>query len=286
MSSWLINGSPGDVLPIDDRGLQYGDGVFETIAVRHGKPRFLDRHFSRLRNGCSALNFVCPDIGAIEREVRQVAEGCEFGAAKIIVTRGSGPRGYAPPANANPTRIVGIAPATPPPRSCYDEGIVARMCQTRISANTVAAGMKTLGRTEQVLARAEWQDPQIREGLMCDTEGHVISGTMSNLFLVSEGALHTPDTTRSGVSGIMRQVVMEQAEQAGIQSIRRPIDAAEFADADELFVTNAMIGLWPLRKLVDEKGAVVWTRRVPERGTITHMLKLRLAQLGVTECVG
>jgi len=286
MSNWLINGTPGNVLPIDDRGLQYADGLFETIAVRKGKPRFLDRHFSRLRHGCGALDIVCPDLGVIEQEVRQVAEGCEFGAAKIIVTRGSGPRGYAPPSNPHPTRIVGIAAATPAPRSCYAEGIIARMCRTRVSAPAVAAGMKTLGRSEQVLARAEWQDPQIREGLMCNAEGQVIGGTMSNLFLVRDDALHTPQTTLCGIAGIMRQVVTEQAERAGIQSHRRQIDAAELAGADELFVTNTMIGLWPLRRLVDEQGAVIWARTIPARGTVTHMLKLRLAQLGVTECIG
>ncbi|OOG21214.1 aminodeoxychorismate lyase, partial [Thioalkalivibrio denitrificans] len=184
----LVNGQPGEQLPVTDRGLAYGDGLFETLAVRNGRPQHWERHMARMAEGCARLVLPMPDPAVWRAEAQTVLSFGQSGALKLILTRGTGPRGYRPPRDPSPTRIVmGLdAAATPGP-----ETLKVRFCRTRLSRNPLLAGIKHLNRLEQVLARGEWQD-ECQEGIMLDTEGHVVEGTMSNLFLVREEALHTP----------------------------------------------------------------------------------------------
>ncbi|MFQ5636083.1 MAG: aminodeoxychorismate lyase [Gammaproteobacteria bacterium] len=277
MSDWLIDGIPAGSLPVTDRGFQYGDGLFETVAVRAGEPRFLDRHLQRLESGMKRLG-IAPVSGltaAAAAEVRRLALECGSGAAKVIVTRGTGPRGYRLPPMPAPMRLVGVMPAGRLPRENYEQGIALRVCRTPVGWNPVLAGMKTLGRLEQVLARAEWNDPGIAEGLMLDREQRIVGGTMTNFFVVSGGRLCTPSLAGAGVAGIMRGLVLEQAEAAGLEFRERDMTVDGLRDDDELFVTNSQVGIWPVCR-VDERPFVpgAWTRR----------LMARLTAIGVEEC--
>jgi 4-amino-4-deoxychorismate lyase len=127
--------------------------------------------------------------------------------------------------------------------------VSVRYCATPISANPVLAGIKHLNRLEQVLARAEWQDPEIAEGLMTDADGRVVEGTMSNLFVVSAEGLSTPPVDRSGVAGVMRGLVLDLAVQLGLPVRVCEIRRSDLQRADVLFLTNSLIGLWPVRQL-------------------------------------
>jgi len=275
MSRWLLDGNPADSVPITDRGLHYGDGLFETIAVRDGAPRFLDLHLRRLAGDLERLGIPVPAQASLAAEVRRVATECAHGAAKIIVTRGTGQRGYRPPANPEPCRIVGIIPAAPLPRQHYSRGVMLRLCDTPVSRNPVTAGMKTLNRLEQVLARAEWSDPDVVEGLMLDGQGHVVSGTMTNVFIVRDGRLHTPPVRDAGIAGIMRGLVLAQSGHIDLEAAEAHIAPADLRDATELFVTNSQIGIWPVRRFEA-------TSFVP--GPWTRKLMQRLAAIGVEEC--
>jgi 4-amino-4-deoxychorismate lyase len=197
------------------------------------------------------------------------------GTVKILVTRGSGPRGYAPPPHPRPTRIVGFMPATPDEAAAWRQGVTVRFCQTALGHSPALAGLKTLGRLEQVLARAEWADPAIAEGLMCDPEGRIVCGTMSNVFAVSKGRLMTPDLKQCGVRGVMRRVVMELAKRLGLEVRETALSGADIRKADELFVTNALIGLWPVSRC---------EQRSYEIGPVTVALRRALAGAGVEEC--
>jgi len=270
---WLVNGRPARAVAADDRGLAYGDGLFETIAVRDGCLRFREYHLERIGAGCTRLGFRFP--GAAEAEIERLAGGSVYGIVKLIVTRGRGPRGYTPPAAPAPTRIVGLLPAVPPPRRNAAEGVRVRYCGTALAESPALAGLKALGRLEQVLARAEWSDPEIAEGLMCTAGGAVTCGTISNLFIVSSGVLETPALDRAGVRGVMRRIILEQAVRLGIASRRRRIDRARLAAADEVFVCNSQFGIWPVREVEGR----VW--RV---GPVTRRLMHALAACGVTEC--
>ncbi len=270
MNNVLINGQPGDQIPITDRALHYGDGVFETIAVFNGSPRLWGRHIARLHKGCERLSIPMPESDRLREEVAKVAGNEAACVVKIIVSRGSGGRGYRPPVPAAPTRLVIPYPFPdyPPARSA--EGVEIRLCDTPLGCNPRLAGIKHLNRLEQVLARSEWDDDTVVEGLMLDGDGHLIDGTMSNLFLVNDGVLCTPDLSRCGVEGVMRSVVIEAAQQNNIPLRIESLNLSMLKSAQEIFITNALIGIWPVIRCGD-------IRYTP--GLITRQLQHQLSFL-------
>lgn len=277
MTSWLVNGQRDGRVSPADRGLAYGDGLFETIALRAGRLRFLDYHFERLVSGCERLGIPAPDTDQLTQELNLAGQDCRDGTAKIIITRGLGPRGYRPPAAVEPTRVVGVMPADGSVAPAWCSGIRVRLCATRLGENTGFGGLKTLNRLEQVMARNEWHRPEIAEGLMMTDSGHVVCGTMSNLFLVRDHTLMTPSVDRCGVRGVMRRVILEEAERLGMP-IRKPlITVATLSTATELFVSNSLQGIGPVTGWNDETRAV---------GKVTRALMAALVQRGVQECAG
>jgi 4-amino-4-deoxychorismate lyase len=247
MAMGLINGVHEQGIPPDDRGLAYGDGVFRTLRSVAGVPLHWRKQFNKLADDCARLGIPCPPATLLLPEVRAAARTHAHAVVKIIVTRGSGARGYRPPVPCEPLRIVDAAalPAAPP----VAEGITARLCQLRLAHQPALAGVKHLNRLENVLARAEWNDPAIREGLLLDQQGHVIGGTMSNLFIVEQRRLLTPALDRCGVAGVTRSRVMALAETAGIACEVEDLDLPRVLDADEVFFVNSVFGLWPLAQL-------------------------------------
>ncbi|MCG4455647.1 MULTISPECIES: aminodeoxychorismate lyase [unclassified Pseudomonas] len=247
MPSW-IDGQPMEWLSVKDRGLAYGDGLFETIAVSGGNPALLERHLARLGEGCARL-LIDLDLAVVREELLAFSRELGDGVAKLIVTRGDGLRGYAPPQPGLPRRILQSS-AKPAYPAC-NAGLGVRMfpCATRLAEQPLLAGMKHLNRLEQVLARAEWHDAEQAEGLMLDTSGRVIEGVFSNLFLVQDSVLLTPDLSRCGVAGVMRAELLAQAESQGVRCAVRDIDLEALLRADEVFLCNSLYGVWPVRAL-------------------------------------
>jgi 4-amino-4-deoxychorismate lyase len=263
----LINGEPQTHLPVTDRGLHYGDGLFETVAVRHGRVCLWDRHMQRLGHGCERLALPAPDTDGLHAAVTRAVAGSEQAVAKIIVTRGSGTRGYRPAATGTATWIVQGLPWPSLPTVSTGAGIAVRWCQMRLSKQPRLAGLKHLNRLEQVLARAEWSD-DYAEGLMCDSDGDVVEGTQSNLFLVRNGTLITPDLTQSGVAGVMRATVLDLARSQGIPCSVQVVSVAMVDRADELFLTNSLIGIEPIAR--------VGATNYEVAGTVTQTLQAAL----------
>jgi 4-amino-4-deoxychorismate lyase len=244
-----------------DRGLEFGDGLFETIAVVAGRARLVERHLGRLASGAARLALGLPERGLLRAELAAAAECQASGLLKLIVTRGSGGGGYASPAGPA-RRLLYAAPPRERPASHAAEGITVRLCETRLAEQPLLAGLKHLNRLEQVLARAEWQDPAIAEGLMLDMHGRLVCGTMSNLFVVLKGELVTPSLSRAGVAGVMRAALMDAFAAAGTGVIERDLGPDELAAASEVFVSNALIGAWPVRRLAELTWpAGPWARR-------------------------
>ena len=245
----LIDGRPADAVPVADRGLHYGDGLFETIAVFHGRPCLWQAHLHRLSLGCQRLGIPLPDSDSLAAEARQLCAGVDRGVLKLIVTRGEGGRGYRPPSKAQPRRIFSLHPWPDYPAASWQEGVQVRWCETPLGLNPALAGIKHCNRLEQVLARAEWDDPAVAEGLMCDVRGQVIEGTMSNLFVLKDGRLHTPPLDQCGIAGIARGVLMELAAVQGWSCQSVALTRDEVMQADGLLLSNAVIGLWPVAQL-------------------------------------
>jgi 4-amino-4-deoxychorismate lyase len=266
----VINGQATDGVSSLDRGLLYGDGVFETLAVEDGQPRFWLRHLARLKSGCGRLGIPLPEGKRLLEESLAVISGVERGVLKIIVTRGCAGRGYRPANDATPTRIIQLHPWPDYPETCRAAGVRVRLCRQRLGYNPALAGIKHLNRLEQVLARGEWDDPGILEGLLLDGDGCLVEGTMSNLFLIRDRVLMTPDLVRCGVAGILRTVVMELAAEVPMPLQIRALGLDDLRDADEVFLTNSIIGIWPVTAVED---------RPYRRGVLTCRLQELLKDL-------
>jgi 4-amino-4-deoxychorismate lyase len=244
----LIDGKASAVLSALDRGLAYGDGLFRTVRIERGQPLLWERHLAHLVDGCERLGIPAVDPMLLAREAASLFADGGDGVLKIVVTRGSGGRGYRPPEGAQPTRMVARFPLPPPP-ALADGGVRVRLCATRAAIQPATAGIKTLNRLDQVLARAEWSDAETFEGLMLDTEGFIVGGTMSNLFLAVGKRLLTPIIDRAGIAGAMRAAVLDAAQAHGIEAAAARLSPGALAQADEAFLTNAVIGVVPIADL-------------------------------------
>ena len=245
----LVNGVASGSVSAADRGLLYGDGVFRTLPARNGVVNAWRRHIEKLKSDCGRLGIRAPESEVLESDLAQALRTVPDAAVKIIITRGVSERGYALPRNANPTRIVSTGPLPTHPGEWVEQGVKVRVCGVKLSMQPLLAGIKHLNRLENVLARAEWDTDEFAEGLMLDAAGNLIEGTMSNVFIWSGGVLSTPKLDRCGVAGVTRDRVLHFARQEGIPAKARDIRLDEIFDADEVFLTNSMIGVWRVREL-------------------------------------
>lgn len=246
----LINGQTGDSVAVLDRGLQYGDGVFETIAFIHGAAPLWNRHMARLSAGCKSLGLPRQDAGRLALEASQLLQADDAltgkHVIKIIITRGEHGSAYFP-REGDATRILYVRDWPQRVAQQDSEGIVLHRCQTRLATGSPLAGLKTLNRIEQVIAAAETRAAGFHEGLLCDADGFIVEALMSNLFWLKRGVLYTPLLDRCGVSGVMRAEVIEQAEYFGmrVHEVRETPEILESAQA--IFLSNAL-GLTVVRE--------------------------------------
>ena len=247
----LINGEPGNTISIRDRGLLYGDGVFRTLNVRQGRPQHWPLHYRKLQHDCAALDITCPDFEQLTAELHSLSEAHADAVFKIIVTRGMSQRGYAPAPDAVPNHIWDASPMPVYPEDWKKSGVKLSLCRLCLGHQPRLAGIKHLNRLENVLAAAELGDAA--EGILQDTEGHVIEGTRSNVFLVLKGRLITPDLSRCGVAGVQRDRVMSYAKEQGMAVEVRDVELNELHAADELFLTNSVFGLWPVARFEERR---------------------------------
>jgi len=251
-------------LAYDDRGLSYGDGLFETCLLRAGTVRFLAAHLQRLRESCQRLGIGYPGDDVLAADIRGVGATQRDGVLKIVVTRGAGGRGYKPLPDLASTRVVALHPL---PAIAANTGLTVRWCDIHLSRNATLAGMKHLNRLENVLAQREWNDAAIAEGLLLDTEGELVSATAGNVFIGRGESLFTPDLRYSGVRGVMRGQVLRAAAELGLAVSEEPLWPRDLEGASEVFITNAVRGIrsvmalesrrWPIGPLARKLSAAL-----------------------------
>jgi 4-amino-4-deoxychorismate lyase len=251
----LINGKPATEVSALDRGLHFGEGVFETIACINGRPRFLPLHLERLEFGCARLGIQPPDQDELSAEILGLVSGTERAIVKLLVTGGEAvARGYARSGSERATRITVRYPWPHEDPAQLHDGVMTRTLSMRLGENPRLAGLKHCNRLEQVLARAELANaPQVAEGLLFSSSDNLVSGTMTNVFLVRESVLLTPRIDLCGVAGVMRRVVLREARRVGIPTRECDLRAENLQAANEVFLTNARIGIWPVRSVDDRK---------------------------------
>ena len=278
MNEWYTNGQAASHLPLADRGLRYGDGLFETIAIRNGTARLLDLHAIRLSTGLERLGLTGRTADECLQELSLALSATSMdlsrATARLVVTAGSGARGYSRQPDLRHDVYVELCASEPLDDSAYKQGVDTFRCKTRTSWQPALAGLKTLNRLDQVLARREWNDESVFEGLMCDRDEHVICGTMSNVYAVRNNQVFTPSLTSSGVAGVMRRCVIDVAQAAGMRISETNISWVSLSASDEVFLSNSQFGVVPVRRC----GANHWTV-----GPVAHEVRALLARAGVAE---
>jgi 4-amino-4-deoxychorismate lyase len=248
LGTW-IDGIRADALPADDRGLHYGDGLFETLAVRAGSVRFLEAHLARLASGCKRLDIRLDSMAPLRADIATaISPGPPVAVLKIIVTRGSATRrGYAPEGNEVARRVLSSWPASPTPS--LTAGVDLHFSSHRLAEDPSLAGIKHLSRVGNVMAAAEASNAGCFDALQLDGTGRVISGAMSNVFIAREGRVLTPRVDRCGVAGVMRAVVIRECASLGIEITEADLSPEDLFAADEAFITNVRIGVVPVRRV-------------------------------------
>jgi len=279
MADWITNGESVQNVSISDRGFQYGDGLFETIAIRKGEPRLWQYHVDRLTRGCEVLRIAMPKESQLLDGVTQALEHSDVSSAysivKTIVSSGSGLRGYGRGFAESPTVLFRAFPAAPPALEFYRDGIDATLCETRLASDSASAGLKTLNRLEQVLARSEFAGSNVFEGFTMDADNNIICGTMSNVFFVNNKTISTPPLDRCGVEGVMRRHVIETLRERGIDTTIRASKWTELENVDEVFLSNSQFGVMPVRSCRNLRWPV---------GKVTQQVMSNIANSGVAEC--
>lgn len=278
MADWYYSAEPVDTVSLDDRGFQYGDGLFETIAVREGEPRLWTLHIDRLHKGCAAMNITLPSVHelttGLEHAISASKRSDKDSIVKLIVTAGTGKRGYGR-LKADADIYFGVFEPAPLPRAAYRDGIATTLCNTRLGSQSPTAGLKTLSRTEQVLARSEFAGSREFEGFTMDTEDHLICGTMSNVFFVRGKSVSTPPVTSNGVAGVMRRHLMACLETEGRPVTVSTTLGSDLVLLDEVFISNSQLGVVPVRRCGNTRWAV---------GDITREIMVVMADNGIAEC--
>ena len=243
--AWVHNGVKCGELEAANRGLAYGDGLFETVLLKRGEPLWLLEHVDRLESGLKVIGIQL-DRGLISSEIESELSRHQGQSAilKIIVYRKNTGRGYCPDTHVG-ERLLMVS-AGPSENSNWHGGVKLAICQTPLATQTRLAGVKHLNRLEQVLAASELKQRRVDEGLMFTRDGKLIEATKSNVFLVNNNRLFTPVLDEAGVAGIMRDKILRYAATSGLAVVQTRLGVSDLREADEVFVCNSVFGIWPV----------------------------------------
>ena len=261
----IINGEFKDSISVYDRGLAYGDGFFETMLWDSFEKKketnfgveFWLRHLKRIKDGCRLMQINFPSDDEIVRQRNIILKASlkekKSGLLKMIITRGVGGRGYKFEKNMSPTIIFLSLQKPKIEKEYFKSGVNVKICKTHLSKNTNLFGFKHLNRLDSVLARSEWEDKNIFEGAFVDSKQNILEGTMTNIFFVQKKTLITPPIIDSGINGVMRQVVIDNAKFFFDKVIIQNINLSDVKNFDQMFLTNSVLKIIPVRKFEKKK---------------------------------
>ena len=255
----LVNGVETQQIAALDRGFLYGQTVFETAVVEQGKVLLAKQHIERLTLGCKKLEIAC-GFTALNQEIAHIIKGVELAVLRISISMGQGGRGYQNP-SADPltaSRVLSLHAFPDHPKDFISKGITLGLADIRLGHQPALAGIKHGNRLEQIIARSQWQDGW-NEALLLDHQDSVIEATQSNVFVVNGKTLSTPDLSNAGVAGVMRDFVLSHAKALGFNVQIVPLSSHDLGEADAVFVTNSVIGLWPVAHFVRRDNKVKQT---------------------------
>ncbi len=275
-----LDGLAVEAIPADDRGVLYGDGVFRTLRIDDGRPWAFEQQVATLQRDAARLQL--PLQANLARAIRDdiaALAGADSGVLRITLTRGSGRRGYAAPAAPQPRRLATFTSGRAGLGNAVGRSL--GVAATPVSVSPVLAGVKHLGRLDQVLAAAEVMPESVFDRLMLDPDGHLVCGTRCNLFLRFGETLRTPAVDRAGVAGVMRARIMggqfadAHASLVQVEAMSLGVDA--LTDADEIFVTNSVFGVQAIARVVGRDGQVLFQENAhPVAGALVRAIESEL----------
>ena len=254
----------GDVMPaseakisVFDHGFLYGDGIFEGIRFYHRKAFRLSSHLKRLEHSAAALRLILPlTKAALERAVEETiaASPLDEGYLRIIITRGVGRLGINPEACQQPSVIIIADQLQMVSEKKRSEGIRLVIAATRrLMPDQLDSRIKSLNYLNSILARMEANYAGVDEAILLNDRGRITEGTADNLFIVRDNALVTPPTYEGALAGITRSLILELAQNAGIQTAETPLSAYDVYTADECFLTGTGAKLIPVKEIDGRK---------------------------------
>lgn len=288
----LINGKRTRKLSVFERTHQFGDGLFETLVIRDGKLLFWRAHFKRLERGRERLGIgkVAAKTWLADINKAYQLSGLDQAVVKLTLSRGQSTRGYGFDKTIKPTRVVMVSPMPKMPQTYH-----LSRCAHGYGANALLAGIKHNNRLEQVLARI---DLKTDECVMLDANAQVISASQGNIFYLKGNTLVTPELTDCGIEGTVRQQVIQLADDLGLEMSIEAFNWQQLLAADEVFVTNSVVGIKPVARIDQTEYRSEKTQEMikafntlSHRHTtvlkpVKHRFKKLLATLGVLAVLG
>lgn len=267
-----VNGQACSNLSVMDRAFQYGDGFFTTMLVSQGKVYNWSGHWFRIEQSALRLGFPKLDetqtLEQLADILREQGSPHHPLAVKLTVSRGRGGIGYQPPSDPSINLVVQLSPhplyVTSEEMVDLPEPLELKRCDSVCGINPQLAGLKHLNRLENVLARAELADTGFAEGVMLNANQEVVCATQSNLFLIQGKQVITPDLSQSGVAGTTRQGLRPLIKDLGLNWCERIVHLEDFAQADEVFLSNALRGIMPVAKFEEQVFAVERTFEIQQ----------------------
>lgn len=262
----LVNGVLAEQISVSDRAFQYGDGCFTTMLTCGGHIQQWPFHQERVQACLDALGIPLSNWPDILVWLANAALPDEQAGLKLHISRGQGGRGYSPAKVSDPTVTIQSFAFPAHYAQWQTDGIELGLCQQRLGLNPLLAGHKHTNRLEQILMKAEMDRAGWQDGLCCDLNDHIIETTMANIFWVKDDILCTPDLSLAGVAGVARRCVMDAAQESGMTLAVGQYSLAELWDADEVFITNAILGVAPVRQIQQHCYSIgKYTRRFQKR---------------------
>lgn len=256
--NYLINGSFDHIISPFDRGFAYGDGIFRTMKMVDGLPESWPQHYQKLVADCAVINIVCPSAELLMSDLQQLFSPIDLSenqlaVAKIIITRGEGNRGYTPPAITAPMRVVTKSAMPKYAVERFETGVNLTVCETRLAAQPLLAGIKHLNRLENVLARMEWTEPSVADGILLDMNNNVIECTAANIFARFGDMLITPSLHSCGIAGITRQRIINVAHTLSLKVKEETFNLEQLLSADEVIICSSLYGAWQVKSVQVKK---------------------------------
>ncbi|MGZ9898493.1 aminodeoxychorismate lyase [Shewanella gaetbuli] len=258
---WVNQQQAGTVNPFD-RGLAYGDGMFATMrtcqaSINESGIALFDVHLSRLQQGCLRLGIQWQPSKPLKQHLLQLASEYPNHCIKLLLSRGVGGRGYQAPTEATITEVTSVHDIPANYQQWQQQGINLTSSSVKLAKQPLLAGMKHLNRLEQVLIKSAPLPVGADDWLVLDSDNHIVESSMANIFFVKAGEVYTPALSCAGVSGVMRQAVINQMLALGCKINITPMSYDDLATMESALISNSLIGLVNINR-IDDKAFVPW----------------------------